>query len=475
MKKLHSLAVLTFIPVVFGSLAATASARERSNDLLPTPVIDVSSRWTNDLPAPATDADYYNNGSPNAAKVRLGQQLFFDKILSGNLNVSCATCHHPFAGTGDGLSLSVGEGGRGLGVTRDTGSGDAAVHERVPRNAPALFNLGARQFTRMFHDGRVQLNKVMPSGIESPAGFNLPEGLDNPLAAQAMFPVTSGTEMAGQAGENTVADAAAVGDLAGPNGVWAQLAQRLRGIDGYVDQFIAVFDDVGSAGDIRFMHAANAIAAFEAENWRADSSPFDRYLRGERWAMSVSALAGMRIFYSARKGNCASCHSGAFQTDHSFRAIAVPQIGPGKGDGAYGYEDFGRERVSGDVVDRYRFRVPTLRNVAQTAPYGHSGAFDTLETMVRHHLDTIDSLYDYDPSQLSLPSRVDLDERDIAAMADLNVVANIAKANELSPVRVRESEIRQLIDFLHALTDPAMIDMRRDVPKELPSGMPLAD
>jgi len=427
------------------------------------------------LPAPVTDSDYFDNGAPDARKVRLGQQLFFDKVLSGNRNISCATCHHPFAGTADGLSLPVGEGGRGVGVTRDLGSGNDAVTERVPRNAPALFNLGAREFTHLFHDGRVQPDGSMPNGIATPAGFDLPGGLDNALAAQAMFPVTSTTEMAGQPGENPIADAAATGNLAGPGGVWAQLAARLRAIDGYVEQFVAVFDDVGSSADIRMTHAANAIAAFEAANWRADNSPFDRFLRGERGAMSASARAGMRIFYSAAKGNCASCHSGAFQTDQSFRAIAVPQIGPGKGDGAYGYEDYGRERVSGDPADRYRFRVPSLRNVAQTAPYGHSGAFNTLEAMVSHHADAVDSLYRYDPGQASLPSRADLDDLDRVALSDPGVLAGIAQANELVPRYLTERDFRRLIDFLHALTDPAMLDLRGDVPGALPSGMPLAD
>ena len=204
------------------------------------------------LPLPAADSDYYDNGKPAAAKVELGKQLFFDKILSGNLNISCATCHHSLTATGDGLSLPIGEGGRGLGVTRDTGVGADAVHERVPRNAPHLFNLGAREFTHLFHDGRVQPNAAMPNGVESPAGMKLPEGLENPLAVQAMFPVTSATEMAGQAGENPVADAAVAGNLAGADGVWAQLAERLRGIDDYVEQFVDVFEDVDSADDIQF-------------------------------------------------------------------------------------------------------------------------------------------------------------------------------------------------------------------------------
>ena len=88
----------------------------------------------------------------------------------------------------------------------------------------------------------------------------------------------------------------------------------------------------------------------------------------------------MRLFYG--KADCASCHSGAFQTDHDFHAIAMPQLGPGKGDGFRGREDFGRERVTGDPTDRFRFRTPTLRNVALTGPWGHTGAYATLEAVV---------------------------------------------------------------------------------------------
>jgi cytochrome c peroxidase len=196
------------------------------------------------LPAAVVDSDYYENGSPSPIKVELGRLLFFDKILSGNENISCATCHHSLTDTGDGLSLGVGEGGRGLGVARDTGSEDDAIHERVPRNAPAIFNLGAREFQKMFHDGRVEVDPSEPSGFRSPAGEDLPLGLENVLAAQAMFPVTSPTEMAGQGTENEVAIAAAAGHL--PE-VWELLAARLRLIPTYVDLFRLSFEDVDSA------------------------------------------------------------------------------------------------------------------------------------------------------------------------------------------------------------------------------------
>jgi cytochrome c peroxidase len=425
------------------------------------------------LPAAATDADFYNNGSPSAAKVDLGKNLFFDKILSGNLNISCATCHHSLADTGDGLSLPVGEGARGLGVTRDTGSGGDAIHERVPRNAPPVFNLGAKEFAVIFHDGRVRLG---PDGeLLTPAGGNLPAHiLDNILAAQAMFPVTSATEMAGQVGENSIADATSIGNLAGPGGVWEQLADRLQAIPGYVDMFVNVFDDISSASDITYAHAANAIAAFEAKNWRATNSPFDRYLNGDKSVMSRDARKGMELFYG--DANCSSCHSGTYQTDHGFYAIAMPQLGSGKGNGPDGLDDFGRELVTGDADDRFKFRTPNLRNVALTAPYGHGGAYNTLQAIVRHHLDPVASLLSYGcENQPVMPSRADLDAIDCVVMNDISRVENIAAANQLDAVELEDKEVQQIVEFLHALTDPASIDLRGDTPKSVPSGLTLAE
>lgn len=420
------------------------------------------------LPRPASDADFYNHGSPNAAKVELGRLLFSDKLLSGNLNISCASCHHALAGTGDGLSLPIGEGGGGLGVTRDTGTGPDAVHERVPRNAPPVFNLGAREFHRMFHDGRVEDIPGNPGSFISPAGTDLPPGLDNVLAVQAMFPVTSATEMAGQAGENPQADAGSLTEI------WEILAAKLRAIPAYVALFQSAYPgDVVAAQDLTYVHAANAIAAFEAEAWRFDSSPFDHYLRGDHQAMSVSAQSGMRLFYG--EAGCSGCHSGVFQTDHAFHAIAMPQIGPGKGDGLDGREDFGRERVTGSEADRYRFRTPTLRNIALTAPYGHAGAYNSLAAVIRHHLDPVKSLNTYDAVQRVLPSRTDLDALDLVVSTDLSSLTSIAAANELGATNLRSREIEDIIAFLQSLTDPAALDMRSDVPTAVPSGLTLRE
>jgi len=438
--------------------------------------VTMAGQYKSDKLRPLTDSDFHDNGRPDKIKVKLGRFLMFDKILSGNKNISCATCHHPLTNTGDGLSLPTGEGARGLGITRDTGSGREAVRERVPRNAPQVWNEGAKEFTSMFHDGRVALDDSFPSGCITPAGHELPNNLENVLACQAMFPVTSAAEMAGQEGENRIADAAAAGDLAGPHGVWEQLAGRLRGIREYVRLFVASFDDISNASDITYAHAANAISAFERVAWRADDSPFDRYLRGDKNAMSKNAKKGMDLFYKGRGGSsCAACHSGVLQTDHKFHAIAMPQIGPGRGDGFDGHDDFGREQVTLDSVDRYKFRTPSLRNVALNAPYGHSGPYNTLRAVVEHHIDTEYAITHYDQSQAKLPSRPNLDALDFIVMDDPNRVARISARTELPEMKYKSKDIDLIIEFLNALTDPSSVDNRDDVPARVPSGLTLAE
>lgn len=463
------------------------------------------------LPGPVDDAEYYDSGEPTAEKVALGRSLFFDKILSGNRNISCATCHHPEHGTSDGLALPLGEGPRGLGPDRRVGETLAeSVHERVPRNSPALFNLGAREFTRMFHDGRVEVDAhgYYEGGFITPAKWKLPEGLDNVLAAQAMFPVTSAAEMAGQKGENEVADAASLNNAAGENGVWALLADRLREIPEYVRLFEAAYPgEVRGAEEVTFVRAANAIAAFEAVVFRSDESAFDHYLRGAEEAMTPTAVRGAELFYG--RARCADCHSGKFQTDHGFHAIAMPQIGPGKGhgqDGSYwresghqGFlEDQGRGRVTVRFEDDYKFRTPSLRNVALTGPWGHAGAYDDLEDVVRHHLDPIGSLHGYEVQGAlhpPLPRVVELGAegsslraewmaesrvpgyllRDSWVQGQDQLRGNIAEANQLEGVDLSDEDVTFLVEFLRSLTDPRFERAGQLVPERVPSGLPVED
>ena len=141
----------------------------------------------------------------------------------------------------------------------------------------------------------------------------------------------------------------------------------------------------------------------------------------------------------------------------------------------YLYEDYGRERVTGYAADRYRFRTPSLRNVVLTGPWGHAGAYNSLRDVVLHHLDPVASLEGYDPAQAVLPPRVDLDAIDFIVHEDASRHADIGAANELEPVDLSEQQVEDLLAFLHTLTDPASIDLRVDVPFEVPSGLPVYD
>jgi len=163
-------------------------------------------------PLPTADAVF---APVDMAEVQLGRLLFYDPILSGSKTVSCATCHHPKFGTSDGLSLGIGDGGDGLGPKR-VWDPENPPEQRIGRNSPALFNLGATEFTTLFHDGRLEADPSRPSGIRTPLGADMEQGFASVLAAQAMFPVLSGDEMAGHYSENPVAKAVRQGMLTGP-------------------------------------------------------------------------------------------------------------------------------------------------------------------------------------------------------------------------------------------------------------------
>ena len=389
----------------------------------------------------------------------LGRDLFYDPILSGNLNISCATCHHPRLGTSDGMSLSIGEGGTGLGPDRSIIAGQEP-QARIPRNAPALWNTGAYEYAVMFHDGRVELSDDADFGLRMPADRPLERALPSPLAAQAMLPPLSADEMAGQLGENPVADAVARGDAPA---AWAHLAARVNNIPAYRSRFDAM---IGPDAPVHFTDIATALAEFITFEFQAIDAPFDAYLNGDTTALNAAQTRGMALFYGP--AGCNTCHSGPFQTDHGFHAIAMPQIGPGKEPGDY--IDRGRAYVTGDPDDLYRFRTPSLRNVTQTAPYGHSGAFATLPAIIRHHAAPVASLLRYDRTQAVL---TDYPFADWQALDDQNELLDIAAGNELPDTLLSDAEINDLVAFLSALTDTAAAKGRLGVPKTVPSGLPV--
>lgn len=421
------------------------------------------------LPEPLTAEDFPALGDPNPHEFILGQALMFDSILSGRQNISCATCHFPALGTGDGLALPLGTGARGLGPQRVIPEPNEVL-EFVPRNSPPLWSLGADDVPALFHDRRV---RKTASGFRSPAGDRLPEGLTSLLAVQAMFPVTSATEMAGlPTDDNPIGRAAAAGDL---EEIWRLLADRLRAVPGYRQLFR---DAYGLEPDeITYVHAANAIGAFEAAAFASFGTPFDRYLAGDGQAMSPDAVAGMRLFYGGHL-DCAGCHRGSMLSDFDCHVLGVPQIGPGKGFGVQDrtYEDFGCGGEADQDEKRYSFRTPPLRNIAVTGPYGHDGAFVRLEDMVRHHLNARVSLnrYDCQAAVAAFPTDPDFDDV-CAAHDDRTARARIRRAIELKPRALSRPAFGHLMTFLReGLTDSRLLGgIDGTVPDTVPSGLPV--
>lgn len=393
------------------------------------------------------------------ALVALGEALFFDPILSGNMDTACASCHHPSFGSSDGLSLTLGTGAVGVGPARAEGDHPPFV----ARNAQALFNLGDPSFSRMFWDGRVELDAR--GELHTPAGADLLSGLDSALAAQAMFPVLDRQEMRGEAGDFTVLgganELAAFDDDARPE-IWAAIMERLGAIDAYVQLFEAAFP--GRAFDtLTFAHAANALAAYQSEAFSFPSAPWDAYLGGTLTAISDAAKVGALRFYGS--AGCGNCHSGPLLTDHQFHSTGVPQLGPGRGTSAP--FDHGRELVTGDPQDRFGFRTPSLRNVEVSAPYMHDGALVDFERTLVHYGSPTTSIEDFDPKGL-LPELVPTIQQDPAHIDE--IVATLSPDLVLEPSFVGLSNLRE---FLLTLTDPGVFSLEDIRPQSVPSGLPV--
>jgi cytochrome c peroxidase len=416
----------------------------------------------NKLPLPLKDSDY-RFVDENEAK--LGQLLFYDPILSGNKEVACATCHHPSLGTGDGLSLSLGDGGKGLGINRIVDY-ENPPEQRVPRNAQPLFNLGAKQFKTLFHDGRVEVDLLRPSGLRTPLEEEMVEGFSSIISAQTMFPVLSADEMAGHYSENEISEAVRRGTLTGKGGAWDLISKRVQSIPEYSNFFINIYDHIKTAQDIKFTDISNAVAAFMEFEWRSDTSPFDDFLKGKQ-NLNISQEKGMELFYG--KANCSSCHAGALFTDHQFHATGQPQVGPGKAARFQSHSrDLGRFRVTGNIKDKYAFRTPSLRNVELTGPWGHAGAYSKLEAFINAHLNPQLALYNYDKSNVTLTK---YDANDWKIMDNATEVKAIADSITIKPIIVSDGEVMDILAFLGTLTDAKSQKGRLGIPETVPSGL----
>jgi parallel beta-helix repeat protein len=321
-----------------------------------------------------------DNNQTTPEKVALGRLLYFDPVLSGDNEQSCATCHHPDLGFSDGRNFSMGVGGKGVGPDRKGG-------KQVRRGAPTVWNAAFNH--KQFWDGRA-----------------------NDLEDQARFPITSADEM------NQNPD---------------ELVKELKAIPEYVQLFDKSFG--GSQGSAVTMdNITFAIAAFE-RTLVSDNSPFDRYAAGDATALTTEQRRGLTLFRSL-KTRCFECHGFPTFANPDFKVIGVPDM-PGQP------KDAGRSEIEGGEPYKNAFKVPTLRNVALTAPYMHNGRFQTLEEVIDFY-----SAGGGKGQGLELPN---LDDK-------------------IRRFSLSDQEKKDLVAFLHALTDESK---KPDIPERVPSGLPV--
>jgi cytochrome c peroxidase len=358
-----------------------------------------------------------DEGTPKTAVVELGRLLFWDPILSGEKDIACATCHHPDWAYADGRDLARGTGAVGLGPARaDVSKGRIPI---VKRNAPTVLNVVFNGLDE--NRGRRRNGGV--AALESVNQERAPMLWDSrirSLELQAVEPLKAREEMRGDA----YPEADAVD----------QVLTRLRTIPEYVMLFEQAF---GPGTVIDAQHYGAAMAAFE-RTLVATNSPFDRFRAGDFDALTEQQRRGMEAFDDV---GCDRCHEGPMFSDFDLHAEGVrenPKLGE---------PDAGTRR--------FRFRTPSLRNVALTAPYFHNGMLRTLEDVLRH----------YDNGRSENPNvvrRDDDDDDDRDGLAQLS--GRFRRVDDMN-----DREMRDIIAFLESLSDP---NYDRTIPARVPSGLP---
>jgi len=297
---------------------------------LATPTEPESYRWRlpEGFPRPPVPPD----NPMTVAKVELGRHLFYDPRLSADGSLSCASCHQQDKAFSDGKKVSTGVTG-----------------EAHPRNSMALVNVGYSSVLTWNNPHMTQLETQMLTPLfgESPPEMGM-----------------SGRE--------------------------AELLERLAQDPDYAQRFAAAFPD--SPEPLQLLHLTQAIASFQRSLISADS-PYDRYVyAGQDQAISNSAKRGEALFFSERL-ECFHCHGGFNFSDSvqhagttfaefNFHNTGLYNL---NAQGAYPPHNTGLQELTHRPEDMGKFKAPTLRNIALTAPYMHDGSIASLDEVIDHY------------------------------------------------------------------------------------------
>lgn len=318
-----------------------------------------------------------------AEVVELGRYLFYDKRLSGNGTQSCESCHFQALAFSDGKTTPVGSTGHML-----------------ERNSPPLVNVA-------YYATLTWANPILTE-----------------LERQVLIP------MFGEFPEELAM-----------TGREEEVLDRLRVDERYPHLFAAAFPDDPEPVNLR--NIVQALSAFIRSLISGDS-PYDHYVAGHTGALSASAQRGMELFFGEEL-ECHHCHTGfnfsasTIHANSTFSAAVFQNNGLYNLDseGAYPRGNRGVYEITGNPKDMGRFRPPTLRNIALTAPYMHDGSIATLEEVVRHYM---------------AGGRV-IEQGALAGDGRRNPNKN----GLVSGFQITDQEIADLIAFLESLTDQHFI------------------
>ena len=392
--------------------------------------------------------------------VDLGRLLFFDTVGGLNNDNNCSGCHSPTNGFGDSQSIAIGIDNNGI-------VGPDRAGPRNQRRTPAVINTAF--YPNLMWNSRFAALSHDPFDNSAGFQFPLPEGLTlsyqpHLLVAQAFIPPTERVEVAGFAfpGDNF--------------NIRNEVIKRINDVPEYRKRFAKIFPRAGDGGPITFDMFGLAIAEFEFSLVFADA-PIDQFARGQKNALTDAQKRGALLFFG--KARCVECHkvsgtSNEMFSDFSQHVIGVPQIAPAVGnvpfDGPAQNEDFGLEQVTGNSLDRYKFRTSPLRNVALQPAFFHNGAFTRLEDAIRHHLDVFASARHYNPGAAGIDPDL------MAPLGPIEPVLTRVDPILVTPIQLTDDEFQQLVDFVrNGLLDRRATPevLKKQIPKSVPSGFPV--
>ena len=354
--------------------------------------------------------------SPERAEA--GRLLFQSKELSLTREVSCQSCHLDEFSSADGIPLAIGTRGKGQGFDRVRHGGEMLSRHTLP-----FWGRGARGFDTFFWDGRVDASS---DSLLSQFGDYAPS--EDPLVVAAHLPPVEIREMLR---DDDAAEELRTETIQSAQKIYTEIEGRVR-----ADPVLAaaLVDAYGfKRNDIRYLHIAESIAAFIRDRFRLQPTRLHRFVFGSG-SLTEEEIAGGIIFYG--RGRCVACHNGPYFSDLSFHAVPFGQFGYGRN--GFGI-DYGRFNVTMDPADLYTFRTPPLYNVAQTAPYSHSGAEYELGSAIKAHVDPL--------GVIALPA-------DIATRAEFYRRLGQWAREPSWGVELDDNDIEKLTAFLHTLSFP---------------------